>query len=110
MYANNLFTLDNVSALSGSVRYGMPSDDRREDLDVSERDVVFVSVLQYGRTVLEKSFSGFGSVSELLRTVMLCLGNIRGLVTVNLRNRTCGQTAKRVLRLGRPSPTMPAMA
>lgn len=110
MYANNLFTIDNAPMLSGSSRYGKLGDGRREDIEVRERDVVFVSVLQYGRMVLEKSFSGFGSVAELLRMVMSCLGNMGGLVTVNLRNRTCGQTAKRVLRLGRPSPTMPAMA
>lgn len=109
MYADNLFTLNNVATLS--VGGGSVADaSRSTDMALSECDVVFVSAVQYGRTVLEKSFSGFGSIAELLRTVRMCLGGLRGLVTINLRNRTCGQTAKRVMRIGRPSPLMPAMA
>lgn len=110
MYADNLFTINNVSTLCMGGGFGYSDTTHRDDLSLSECDVVFVSVVQYGRTVLEKSFSGFGTLAELLRTVRVCLKGFGGLVTINLRNRTCGQTAKRVLRLGRPVPSMPSMA
>ena len=105
MYADNLFTLNNVPTLSVGGGFGSIETSRGWEMPVGTRDEVFVSVVQYGRIVLEISFSGVGSVAELL-----CLGSIGGLVTVNLRNRTCGMTAKRVMRLGRPAPSMPAMA
>ncbi len=110
MYADNLFTLNKVPTLSVGGGFGSIETSRGGEMPVGTRDEVFVSVVQYGRIVLEKSFSGFGSVAELLSTVRMCLGSIGGLVTVNLRNRTCGMTAKRVMRLGRPAPSMPAMA
>lgn len=110
MYADNLFTLNNVSTLPACALCDMVGAPRREEMTVIESDVVFVSVVQYGRIVFEGTFSGFADVKALLRGVMTCLGRFGGLATVSLRNRRCGQSMKRVMRLGRTTPAMPAMA
>ena len=110
MYADNLFTLDNLSSLPAEAVASVERFSSRDELTVNESDVVFVSAVQYGRTVLEKRFSGFSSVAELLRVVRMCLEGLSGLVSITLRNRDCGQSAKRVVRLGRPVPMFAAMA
>ncbi len=63
MYADNLFTLNNVPTLSVGGGFGSIETSRGGEMPVGTRDEVFVSVVQYGRIVLEKSFSGFGSVA-----------------------------------------------
>ncbi len=108
MYAHNLFTLNNISTLSAGAGFGasaLRSGD--EQMPVHRHDIVFVSVVQYGRTLLDRAFTGFSGITELLLAVKECLGSVAGLVTVNLRNRTCGCTARRVIRLNRPAMTIP---
>ena len=108
MYAHNLFTLNNIPTLSVGGGLGaslLESGDGQ--LTVRRHDVVFVNVVQYGRTLLDKAFTGFSGITKLLMAVKECLGATAGLVTVNFRNRTCGGTARRVIRLNRPTMTMP---
>lgn len=77
---------------------------------VRDADVVYVNVVQFGKVLLNAPMRGFGSVDALLAGVRRTLGEVCGLVTVNVRNCTCGWSLKRTVRLGRPVHTMLAEA
>lgn len=103
MYAYNLFNLPELSPAS---RCGMEAS---EECVVGVSDQIFVNAVQYGRVVLECSFTGCESVEQVLRRVKDALENAHGLVTVNLRNRSQGWTLRKALRF-KPVATMLAMA
>lgn len=73
---------------------------------VEPADVVFVTARQMNRVLLEKSFSGFGSLTELLASMEAYIGNVSGLVTLQLRNRDRGCSLRRAVRF---RPAMPLM-
>lgn len=70
---------------------------------VTNSDVVFVNVMAFGRQLMTVTLSGNSSVDELMEAVKSLLADLDGLLTVNLRNSSQGTTAKRVLRLRKPS-------
>lgn len=93
----------------GSFRNGMTPDTGScgvmtfpdNNFVVRPADVVFVSAMQCNRVLLEKTFSGFSSLRDLLTVVGRCLGNATGLVTLHLRNRDRGCSTRRAVRYRR---------
>ena len=73
-------------------------------------DEIFVSAVRLGRVVFDRCFSGFTDMQTLLREVRECIGATPGLITLNLRNRTCGWTTKRVVRVNRAAVSLLATA
>ena len=69
---------------------------------MSATDEVFATALQFGRTVLDVTFSGIASLQQLVAEVVKALGAITGLVTILVRNRTQGTVTRKVVRLGVP--------
>ena len=67
-------------------------------------DVIFVSAMQCDRQLLECSFSGVGSVRELLGVAGNALGNVTGLVTLHFRNRDRGCSLRRAVRFHPSAP------
>lgn len=67
---------------------------------ISATDEVFATALQFGRTVLDATFSGIGSLQQLIAEVVKVLGAVTGLVTIMVRNRTQGTVTRKVVRLG----------
>lgn len=67
---------------------------------ISATDEVFATALQFGRTVLDATFSGIGSLQQLIAEVVKVLGTVTGLVTIMVRNRTQGTVTRKVVRLG----------
>ncbi|MDE5979520.1 MAG: hypothetical protein K2G84_05745 [Muribaculaceae bacterium] len=70
---------------------------------VTNSDVIFVNVMAVGRQVMTATLSGIASIEELMEDVRNRLADMDGLLTVNLRNSSQGTSAKRVLRLRKPS-------
>ena len=110
MYANNLFTLNNVPTLSVGGRFSAASAMPSTSQEIAETDRVFVTVVQFGRTVMEHSFTGFSSLQALISVVKNSLGHVSGLVSVNVRNSTRGWASRRTLRLNGPLMSMLATA
>lgn len=119
MYTNNLFTLNNISTLpinkiptlgeeGGNCAVGAGAS--RAVYAVRAADMVYVNVVQFGKVLLNAPMCGFGSVEALFAGVRRRLGEVCGVVTVNVRNCTCGWALKRTVRLGRPVHTMLAGA
>ena len=73
-------------------------------------DEVFATAMQFGRTVLDTTFSGIVSLRQLVAEVVKALGSVTGLVTIMVRNRTQGTVTRRVIRLGAPPPRRQAVA
>lgn len=108
MYAHNLFTLNNVPTLSVGGGLGALMQQHQDSMPVRCHDVIFVRVVQYGRTLIDRTFTGFSCMPELMRAVKDCLGGTVGLVSVYFRNSSCGCASKRVIRMNRPTVSMPA--
>lgn len=114
MYADNLFTLNNIPTLSAvqgglGVLTGNVTSAGRDGCEgglMCPSDKLFVSVVQYGRTVLDLVLAGIGSMAELMRVVKCSLGPECGLVTVNVRNGSQGWSLKRCVRLNRAVPRL----
>jgi len=106
MYANNLFTLNNVPTLpvGGRLETSLLN---AEEPAVSPNDVIFVNAVQFGRAIIDTALTGFDSMSALMHAVGELLAQTSGLVTVNLRNRTCGWTRRRAIRVNQPGRMMP---
>ena len=80
-------------------------------LPVAASDTIYVSAVQFGKTLLDRvTLTGYSSVNEIISAVSALLGQVQGIVTVNIRNRDNGWRASRPLRLRRPSMSMLAMA
>lgn len=77
---------------------------------MSATDEVFATALQFGRTVLDVTYSGIASLQQLIAEVVKALGTISGLVTILVRNRTQGTVTRKVVRLGarHRRPSQPA--
>ena len=127
MYTNNLFTLNNISTISSEIVSTLPINKiptlgeeggncavgagvSKAVYAVRAADVVYVNVVQFGKVLLNAPMCGFCSVEALLAGVRRRLGEVCGVVTVNVRNYTCGWALKRTVRLGRPMHTMLAGA
>lgn len=127
MYTNNLFTLNNISTISSDIVSTLPINKiptlgeeggncavcagaSKAVYAVRAADMVYVNVVQFGKVLLNAPMCGFGSVEALLAGVRRRLGEVCGVVTVNVRNCTCGWALKRTVRLGRPMHTMLAGA
>lgn len=107
MYANNLFTLNNISTLS-AVQGGFGVENRSEsEYAVGVDDRLFVSVVQCGRTVYDSVFYGIESIAALMSALKRQLGGVSGLVTVNIRNSSRGWARRRCVRLNPQSMRMP---
>ena len=78
-----------------------------EGFSVCPADSVAVSAVKGGRLVAAVEFSGVADVNELLSAATAALRHLGGLVTLRLRNRTQGTTARRVVMLGRSSMPLP---
>ncbi len=48
-------------------------------------DEVFATAMQFGRTVLDTTFSGIVSLRQLVAEVVKALGSVTGLVTIMVR-------------------------
>ena len=62
-------------------------------------DTVYATVLSGHRTLVQLTLSGFGSITELMKSICSRLHGVAGLVTVELRNSTLGWLERRSLRL-----------
>lgn len=90
---------------------GMSSPGDYSELSIAPSDVVFVSVVQFGRTILNSvAFTNKSSVDEILHDVRSLLGGVTGMVKVTLRNRTVGWHSILSMRLWRPSMSLLATA
>lgn len=107
MYANNLFTLNNIPTLpavqggAGMMNNMVPGADERM---ICRSDKLFVSVVKCGRTVMERVFVGLESMRELIMEVKGLMGDECGLVTVNVRNGSQGWRCKRCVRMNPVRP------
>ena len=107
MYTNNLFTLNNISTISSDIVSTLPINKiptlgeeggncavgagaSRAVYAVRAADMVYVNVVQFGKVLLNAPMCGFCSVEALLAGVRRRLGEVCGVVTVNVRNCTCG--------------------
>jgi len=109
MYANNLFTLNNIPTLSVGGKMNSAAS-VADTLPITSSDMIFVSAVQLGRVVLDTCLTGFADMTALMHELKRILASSPGLITVNLRNRSCGWASKRVVRIGRSSFAMPPMA
>lgn len=76
---------------------------------VNTGDEIFATIEQFGRVIVSGAFSGFESVKHLINSIIAASDLNTGLITISLRNRTAGTTARRVVRLGgRPRHETPA--
>lgn len=117
MYANNLFTLNNITTLSSVQFDGMMGDGMSAaagpalgDMSVCPTDRVFVSAVQYGRTIFERVITGVASVAEIMDSVRDALGRTAGLFTVSIRNASQGWIRRRTIRFSRCSMPLPSFA
>ncbi|MDE6153768.1 MAG: hypothetical protein K2G21_06435 [Muribaculaceae bacterium] len=62
-------------------------------------DIIYATVTAGGNTIVKLTLSGFGSFTELMKSVYGHLGGVAGLVTVELRNRTLGWVERRAVRM-----------
>lgn len=53
-------------------------------------DIIFVTVLQQGRSLAQLTFSGLHSIKELMQRLRQSLHQYNGLLTIQLRNSTQG--------------------
>lgn len=53
-------------------------------------DIIFVTVMQQGRSLTQLTFSGIRSIKELMQRLRQSLHQYNGLLTVQLRNSTQG--------------------
>lgn len=115
MYANNLFTVNNLSTLPveavsgnfGCSRLGYAGCVYGGNV-LHSSDRLFVNVVQYGKIILDSFFEGYDSVSGLMAAVRQQLGSVAGLITVNIRNCSQGWSGKRIVRLNRVESSFPA--
>lgn len=111
MYANNLFTLNNIPTLSvGAGFSGKCNANVGDSYPIHGSDVVFVSAVQLGSIVLEKRFTGFSNIESLMAEVCRCLSHTVGFVMVSVRSRDCGWMMKRNICVNRRSVSMFAAA
>jgi len=62
-------------------------------------DTIYATVISGGNTLVKFTLSGFGSISDLMRSICSRLVGVAGLVTVELRNSTLGWFERRSFRL-----------
>lgn len=86
--------------------YGVPRDVAcgYDAFAVHPSDMVFVKATQCNRVVLERSFSGFSSLQELIASVGAVLADTAGLVTLHMRNRDKGCSVRRAVRFRHAAP------
>lgn len=116
MYANNLFTLNNIPTLSVQCEAGVEKVEYASgngscnDFSIYPSDRVFVSAVQYGRTMFEKVITGVASVAEIMDSVRQVLGKASGLFTVSIRNASQGWVRRRTIRFSRCTMPFPPVA
>lgn len=62
-------------------------------------DTIYATVTSGGNTIVKLTLSGFGSITDLMKSICGRLGGVAGLVTVELRNSTVGWLERRSLRM-----------
>lgn len=88
-----------------------PTPSTDGNLPLSSTDTIYVSAVQYGKTLLDRvTLTGCATVAEILNAVRALLGHVEGLVNVSFRNRDNGWRSSRAIRVSRPSMSMLAMA
>lgn len=65
-------------------------------------DTIYATVTVSGSTIAKMTLSGLSSMQELLKTVCNKLGDVAGLVTVEVRNSTMGWLERRMIRIAAP--------
>ena len=105
----SLSTYTSLAPVRHCSPYGSDASALSDNFVVQPADVVFVSALQCDRVLLDCSFSGVGSLKELIAAVGRAIGNATGLVTLHFRNRDRGCSLRRALRY-RPSAPLFASA
>lgn len=60
---------------------------------ISNTDTLFATVISNGTTLLSTRVSGMSSVAEILQYLRNKAGHLAGLITLRLRNVTCGWSA-----------------
>lgn len=70
---------------------------------ISSSDTVMASAWSAGAILTEFSATGFSSVSDVVSSLLRSIGNVRGLVEVELRNATRGWREQRRVHIG-PRP------
>lgn len=73
---------------------------------ISPDDIIFVTVSSIGRRVASFTLSGMNSDQDIDTALRHNLADMGGLLTVDLRNRTSGTSARRVLRMRPSRPQM----
>lgn len=113
MYADNLFTLNNISTVSAQATIdacsrralGHAGISRRfagdEANEVNGGDVIFIDAMQYGKSIISTSLTGLNGMHELMSAVCVLLADTAGVVDVKLRNRTRGWALTRAIRINR---------
>lgn len=66
---------------------------------LNSNDTIFATVISGGKTIVSLTLSGFTSMSDVIKLICNKLGEVSGLVTVELRNSTLGWLERRSLRL-----------
>ena len=70
-------------------------------LSVNCQDIVFVTVASLGKTVMQMTVSGSASFTALMEHIRGKVENHDGLLTIDIRNRSQGTAARRVMRMRR---------
>lgn len=70
-------------------------------LSVNQQDIVFVTVARMGKTVMQLTVSGSASFTLLMEDIRSRVENLDGLLTIDIRNRSQGTAARRVMRMRR---------
>lgn len=91
----------------GETRY---SEANSGAFTVGPTDSILVSAVKGGRLAATIELTGMEGMGELLGAATAALKHLGGLVTLRLRNRTQGTTARRVVMLGRIGMPLPFRA
>lgn len=106
----SLFEQASATPVSGVERRADVTSGDSAAFAVGPEDSVLVSAVKGGRLVATVGFTGMSDLSELMRAAAAALKSVGGLVTLRIRNRTQGTSARRVVMLGRMETRLPFRA
>ena len=101
MYANNLFTLNNISTLSPVVgeSWHEKTAGNASEYHMTESDRIMISICQYGKELFSQQLAGYKCVADVVCATVNSLGTFSGLFTLRLRNPQRGWVVKRTVNL-----------
>lgn len=70
-------------------------------LSVNQHDIVFVNVACLGKSIMQLTVSGSASFTALMEYIRSQVEKLDGLLTIDIRNRSQGTCARRVMRMRR---------